>query len=229
MDDAIIFAAGNNDLPAGMGRASGGLEQHHAVIGGGHIHPARGQLVGKGAHIINRIVPAERKLEAVLAVFRAVAGAGIATGLGEHGRHITDVIHLMRGAEAADFHGRCGALAAERNGEGAGTVFKRGGNAVGGDGGGAAQFQLCLAGDIHRVAGGQLGAHEHLRVGDGAIECQLSRLDGQRCHGCALGQRFLGGHRGLGLGLLHGAHGHAFALKFHRHKCRSCLAVRRVE
>ena len=62
-----------------MRDGGGRLEQHQAVVRLNAIHSTALQLVHQRVVIEFGVIPAKRKLEPVLAVERAVAGAGIAT------------------------------------------------------------------------------------------------------------------------------------------------------
>ena len=81
------------------------LEQHERVI---HVHAveaATGEIVHQRSVVVFRIVAAQGKLEAVLALGRAVTGAGIATGLREHGLDVANEIDPVR-LGALDFDGQ---------------------------------------------------------------------------------------------------------------------------
>ena len=58
-----------------MGHDAGDLHQEQALVGGGAVEAAALEVVGEGDMIPERIVSAQGKLEAVLALLRAVADA----------------------------------------------------------------------------------------------------------------------------------------------------------
>ena len=90
------------------------LEQHQALLGHRPIEAPGGEVVGQRTMIEQRIVAAERELEAVLALGRAVAGAGVAAEL-RHGRHhVVHEAHLVIVTDAADADGNDDRLLAER-------------------------------------------------------------------------------------------------------------------
>ena len=66
---------------ADVRHAAGRLEQHQAAFRGGAVEAPAVEVVGQGAVVEQRIVAAQRQLEAVLALGRAVAGAGVAAQL----------------------------------------------------------------------------------------------------------------------------------------------------
>ena len=68
-----------------MGHLLGGLGEQEAAAGIGAIEPAAGEVVEQRFVVELRVVAAEGKFEAVLAFGGAVAGAGGAAGLVEHG------------------------------------------------------------------------------------------------------------------------------------------------
>jgi hypothetical protein len=86
----IVGLARMHDLSADVGHGGRRLEQHHAVIGRGHVDPAGGLVVGQGTDVEDRVVAAERELEPVLALRRAVAGTRVAA---EAGHDRVDVVH----------------------------------------------------------------------------------------------------------------------------------------
>ena len=81
---AVVGRVGLEHTPALVRHVGRRLEQHQAVAGRGRIDPPRGKVVGECAMIEDRIVAAERELEAVLALGRTVARAGVAARPREH-------------------------------------------------------------------------------------------------------------------------------------------------
>ena len=110
-NDAVAEAARLEDLLALMRHGGRGLEQHERIIRRGDVRAAAGQLVRERAHVILGVVAAEGELEPVLAVLRAVAGALVAAGFGQHRVHVADEIGFERLADARDFHGDGNTLA----------------------------------------------------------------------------------------------------------------------
>ena len=82
-----------------MGDRGGSLEQDEAVVGRGDIHAAAGEVVREGADVVDRVVAAQRKLEAVPAVLGPVAGAGVTAQLGEYRHHVAHVVRLEIAAD----------------------------------------------------------------------------------------------------------------------------------
>ena len=66
----------------------GGFEEEEALIGIGGVDAAGEHVAGEGVQVELRIVAAKRELEAGLAILIAVAGTGVASGLGEHGHDV---------------------------------------------------------------------------------------------------------------------------------------------
>ena len=61
----------------------------------------RGSLVvGQGPHVEHRIVAAERELEAVLALGRAVAGSRVAAQAREHRHDVVNEVDARRGVSS---------------------------------------------------------------------------------------------------------------------------------
>ena len=71
-----------------MRELRGGLEEEEAFIGIGGVDAAGEHVAGECVQVELRIVAAKRELEAGLAILIAVAGTGVASGLGEHGHDV---------------------------------------------------------------------------------------------------------------------------------------------
>ena len=100
-ENLVVILARLRQLAALVRHGGGRLEQDQAVVRRGDVHAATGQVVGEGAHVVNWVVPAQRELEAVLAVLRSVADAGVAAELREHRHHVAHVVRLELISDAA--------------------------------------------------------------------------------------------------------------------------------
>ena len=169
--DAIVFVVEFRALAALVRDGAGGLEQHEGVVGRGEIHAAAGVVVDEGADVKDRVVAAERELEAGLAVLGAVTGAGAATELGEDGIYVADEIDLGVGIVGDDREGGLGGLAGEGGGE-RGCAVGEGGDLAGGRDrrGGCGDGVGDEAGDVDGVAVGEFGGDEELDGVEAAVE-----------------------------------------------------------
>ena len=77
-----------------MGHRRRGLEEHEAVVGAGEIHAPGTVIIGERANVVDRIVAAQGKLEAVLSLRRAVTGALIAAHLGQERIDVADEVDV---------------------------------------------------------------------------------------------------------------------------------------
>ena len=76
------------------------LQEHQAVVGAGEVDATAGVVVGERPHVKDRIVAAERQLEAVLAFRGPVAGALIAAELREHRVDVANEVDVWPAANA---------------------------------------------------------------------------------------------------------------------------------
>ncbi len=86
VEGPVVGAVDGEDLAAGVGHLAEGLEQKQAALRHGRVDAATGDVVDDAVVVARRIVAEEGEHETVLALGRAVTGAGIATGA-EQDRH----------------------------------------------------------------------------------------------------------------------------------------------
>ena len=91
----VILVAELRALPAFVRNACRGFEQHQRIIRRRHIQPPPREIILERTHVENRIVSAQRELEAELAILRAVARPRIAPESCHHRIHIADEIHRL--------------------------------------------------------------------------------------------------------------------------------------
>ena len=75
-------------LPAFVRKARGGLEEHEAACRGEQVDAPPGLFAGEREPVEIGVLAAEGKFEAALAIRIAVAGAGVAAGLGQQRHHV---------------------------------------------------------------------------------------------------------------------------------------------
>ena len=85
---------GAGELATGVGDRRRRLEEHQAVVGAGEIHAPGAVIIGEGADVVDRIVAAQGKLEAVLPLRRPVAGPLVAAHLGQERIDIADEVDV---------------------------------------------------------------------------------------------------------------------------------------
>jgi hypothetical protein len=186
-EDAVVFVVVLGALPALVRHGASGLEQHERVVGRGKVHAPPRVVIDERTHVVDRIVAAEGELEAGLAVLGAVARAGAAAELRDHGVHVADEIDLRVRGETGDLDRSLREFASELGGELRLAVGERPGLAAGGDGGyGGGRFSSRCefigreARDIQARAVGERRGHEHLHGVERAVELERGRLDRER-------------------------------------------------
>jgi hypothetical protein len=85
---AVLRRVGPEALAALVRELGGGLEQQQAAVGVDRVHPPGEKVARQRVVILARVLPAQRQLEAALAVLVSVARPGVATRLGEDGHDV---------------------------------------------------------------------------------------------------------------------------------------------
>jgi hypothetical protein len=177
---------------------TGGFEEHEGVVGRSEVGAAGAVVVGEGADVEDRVVAAQRELEAVLAVLGSMAGAGAATGGGDDGGDVAYPFGGWGGFDAGDGDLCDDALPAEGGGQVEGAAGDGPGEATAGD----AVERSGLspgdeAGDVGGVAIVEVCGDQELPVGVGGVEVEGGGDDG-KCGDLTALAKCLGVERGEG-------------------------------
>ena len=89
-EQLVVRLARLREDAADVRHGAGHLEQHQARVRGDAVEAAAFEVVGERAVVEDRIVAAQRQLEAVLALRGAVAGAGVAAHARQRRHHVAD-------------------------------------------------------------------------------------------------------------------------------------------
>ena len=173
-----------------MGDRRRRLEEHQAVVGAGEIHAPGAVIIGEGADVVDRIVAAQGKLEAVLPLRRPVAGPLVAAHLGQERIDVADEVDVGDVFRAGDRHRDLldhqprAARLAMNDPQARGTVGERADKTPGADRHEArgrnhlaCPFKPHAPRQVDRAAAGDLAGDDQLADGKRAVEIDRGRLD----------------------------------------------------
>ncbi len=159
-------------------------------VGRREVDMPRGLVVGQCPHVEDRVVAAQRQLEAVLPLGRTVAGPRVAAQPRQDRRDIMHEIDMNRRIQPQHRHRHRRGLARQANGQRPLAV------GPGPDQPGARHLDDCRVesdeldhpGHVDRFAGGQLACHQKLNIGKPIAQPDLPGQNLQRRQAGTLGQ-----------------------------------------
>ncbi len=183
LEQLVVRLARLGDDAADVGNGTGGLEQHQALFRSDAVEAPAFQVVGQAAVIAQRIVAAQRQLEAVLALGRPVAGAGIAAHARQGRHHVPDKADLRLLLQSLHLDVHDGNLVLPGDAEGALAVGD-GPDLAGGSDPGHLRGRLDLRQprQVDALTGWQHAGHQQLAVLERRGESDRGRLHFQANH-----------------------------------------------
>ena len=189
--DFVIILAELRALAAFVRDAGGGFEEHQRILGRRDVEAAAREVVLERAHVVKRVVSAQRKLEAGFTILRAVTASGVAAELRHDRVHVADKIDRLPDLHPRDLDRHRRRLPRDLDAHGSRTIAQRPDLPERRDRGDAAVgLQLRDARHVRGFAGGQLCGDDQLRRFVIPAEHDLRRLHVEAHHLRTRGQSF---------------------------------------
>ena len=182
-------------MPPTCGTDALGLSSIRLCSGMARLKRRAAKIVGQRQVIGRRIVAAERELETVLALGRAVASAGVAADLRDRRHYVADEADVIVGAKAGDGDGDRDRLSGERESQftfavGFGTHHSGRRDF---DDAGRWLAQIGHAGDIDFFAAGERRGEQQLAIIESILQVDRRGLGLDRDELESGRERFIGG------------------------------------